>query len=161
MGTYTLRGLTDQEKAYEKDIPGDEWYDAEVIEVGEKLLPFKNDAGEDLWNMQFKFKITEGEFAGRWLTGETRLDFKKSQRSQMLDWIQELFQQELSEGFTLDTDMLAGKRCRVHTWQKKYKDKESGEQRSITLVNDVVRPSGGSAPQSLPSNSTSGAEEPF
>lgn len=161
MGTYTLRGLTDQEKSYEKDIPGDEWFDAEVVEVGERVLPFTDKDGNELRNMEFKFKIVGGDFDGRWIRGETRLDFKKSQRSQMLDWVQELFQQELNEGFVLDTDMLAGKRCRVHTFQKPYNDKETGEPKKITLVNDVVRPTGGSAPQSLPSNSNQDVEEPF
>lgn len=161
MATYTLRGLSDQEKAYEKDIPGDEWFDAEVIEVGERVLPFKDKDDNEVKAMEFKFKIQGGEFDGRWVKGETRLDFKKSQRSQMLTWIQELFQQELNEGFTLDTEMLSGKRCRVHTYQKPYKDKETGEARSITLVNDVLRPADGGAPQTLPSNSNQDDLEPF
>jgi hypothetical protein len=161
MATFQLRSLTEEEKKMERPVPGDLYLDAEVVKVEERKLPFQDRQGNDLFNLEFTFKILDEEYYGKWLRGEVRAEFKLSDRCQLRDWVQELFQQELQEGFSLDTDMLVGKRCRVRTFVKSWKDKNDGTDKSTTIVNDVMRSTGGPAPQTLPSNAQQGDLEPF
>lgn len=159
MPTYTLRELTEEEKKREKPVPGDLYLDAEVLQVNERTLPFEDDKGNPVKALEFKFKVLDEEYRGKWLTGEVRAEFTTSRRCQLRDWVQELFQQELQADFRLDTDMLIGKKCRVHTFVKKYTN-SAGENKEVTIVNDVLRPTGGPSPEQLPSN-TQDALEPF
>jgi hypothetical protein len=158
MPILTLRPLTEEEKKREKPIPGDLYLDAEVVKVEERKLPFQTDDGQDIWNLEFTFKILDSDYYGKWIRGEVRKEFNESSRCRLRSWVQELFAQDLPSGFSLDTDLLTGKRCRILTYVKKYT--KEGVENSVTIVTDVLRAGGDAPAQQLPSNSTDGLE-PF
>lgn len=167
MPVYTMEHTdeADQEDDF-KIIPGDMDFTAEVVRIEQKTLPFKDDDGNEIHQLEFSFKIQDnGEYFGHWVKGQAGLPFNDHPRNKLRFWAQNILGGvELNSGFQLNTDDLVGRKCRIHTFVKVYgpeKDKE------ITLV-DRVYPieSDDFAPSmtqsSIPSNSTDDySNEPF
>lgn len=161
MPTFTLRAPNEDEIAREKPLPSGETFNAEVTAIDEKVLPFKTKDGDDVTRIEFTFRILDEPHNGKIISGEVYPEFYISDRCQLRNWAQELLQAEIGDGFSLDTDMLVGKRCRILTAGRPYTNKE-GNPAEYIHVGNIFRPvSDGGAPQQLPTNTTSGDLEPF
>src|SRR5690554_3215520 len=130
MGIYTMENDPEAEDAEEfKTVPGDMTFTAEVVRVEEKLLPFKDDDGKEIRQLEFSFKIQDnGEYYGHWVKGQASLPFTNHPRNKLRMWTQQILGGvELNTGFQLNTDDLIGRKCQIQTFVKVYgqnKDKE-------------------------------------
>lgn len=90
-------------------IPADTIVEAEVVDVEEKETPFwvdeKDHSKGKSQQMSFRFKITDGEYAGMTVFGNTSCWF--TENSKLGSWVREILaQDELPD--ELDTDNLIG-----------------------------------------------------
>jgi predicted RNA-binding protein (virulence factor B family) len=65
--------------------------------------------------LKWLFKITEGEFEGRWVRGETRANLSTRSDNDYRNWAETALNRELTPSEKLDTDDLIGLRVKVHT----------------------------------------------
>lgn len=113
--------------------------DAELLEVKEKTMPFKDDDGNEIVKVEFSFKvIEEGQWKNRRVWGQTPTTFSMNPSCKLRSWVQELLNvPRLPADFALDTDDLVGLTCRVaidHRIQKKPDGDITRE-----FVSDVIR----------------------
>lgn len=132
MPKYTL-----SENSYQQ-IPEGSVLGAEVLEVKEKKMPFTDDNGNDIFKVEFKFLITDDEFSGRNIWGNTPTTFSENPDCKLRSWTQEILQLDaVPVGFSLDTEHLVGMPCRV---QIGHRIQTKGDQKIVRdYVADVIR----------------------
>lgn len=131
--------LTLEEANYVGLIPEDEVLQARITNVSQRKKPFQAEDGSDIWRMEFSFVIDQPDspFDGSRIWGDTSTHFNSHPDCKLRAWTGEILGVDLQPGFVLDTDQLAGNRCRVVVGVKKYK--KDGEDKERNFVRDVMR----------------------
>ena len=115
-------------------IPEDEVLAAVVESCEERETPWERPDGSKAVQISFRFLITEGQYAGRTIFGNTPTTFTTHPDCKLRIWAQELLgQDKLPAGFKFDTDDLVGLPCRVVIGNRARKAKDGSE-----VVRDFV-----------------------
>ncbi len=136
MPVFTL-----EESEYAGLIPEDKVFPAEVAAIT-KMVAFKDrDTGDDVYKIEFKFKIEslDSPWDGLTLKGKTGTKFNTHPDCRLRNWIQEILGTELPAGFSFDTEDLLGTKCRIIIGVNRWKDKNNGEDKESNFVKDVLR----------------------
>lgn len=123
-------------------IPEKEILAAEVLNAEVKEMPYKDkETGEAVEKVVFKFKVVQaGDFADRWVWGETSTNFVDHPGCRLRAWVGELLGTDvLPSGFTFNTDDLLDQSCRVVIGVRSWDDKTTGEKQYRNFVSDVLR----------------------
>jgi hypothetical protein len=120
-------------------------YDAEVARIEyrtkEDVLKKREETGKGFWpdwktydaEIAIGFRITNGEYKGRWFFGDTEADF--SMGSKLRIWVSQLLGFKIPDDFVFDTDELEdyeGLDCRIKL--KRFTNKKGVEKNSIVEV---------------------------
>lgn len=122
-------------------IDDDSIYEANVISVRVAEKPFKDDEGNVVKKVEFKFALLDpdGPHDGDNLWGETPVRFNTHPDCKLRNWSQAILATELPVGYVLDTDILVGNTCRVVVGWKEYPDKDNpGKNKERNWVKDVM-----------------------
>lgn len=139
-------------------IPNGTELDATVIEVKERIAPFRDKVTQEPVKLtEYTFEVRHGD-QDRRVWGEARAD-EWYPGSKHWSWVQEMLAQDLPDDFTLNTDHLEQTRCRIVVGVRNYTDKE-GTPRERNFVRDVKR-SRSAAPVYTPPAKPEYSEEPF
>lgn len=176
MPSYTMASTDDGvtgEEAYNREstpirlIPEDTKVLVEVLDVQRKKKPFTDDDGNEVWRLEFAFKILEGEYEKQRVWQDVYEDFSDDQRCRLRHWAQELLRCPLDAGFNLDTDNLIGLNANatigIYEWTKQ--DGSEGIKNTVKFLQrvkdgqSIPAPSAPSAPTRLPAYAAN--EEPF
>ena len=90
--------------------------------------------------LKWLFKITEGEYEGRWVRGETRANLSTRSDNDYRIWVETVLGRELSPGEKFDSDQLVGLPVKVHTIHQV--DKKDAKKIWVK-VDDLLPASGG------------------
>jgi hypothetical protein len=132
--------LTLEEANYVGLIPEDEVLQARITAITQRKKPFQAEDGSDIWRMEFSFVIEQPDspFDGSRIWGDTSTNFNTHPDCKLRAWTQEILSlTEMEPGFTLDTDVLVGNRCRVVVGVRRYT--KDGEAKERNFVRDVMR----------------------
>jgi len=121
-------------------IPEDTMVEAELLGMEKKKMPFQDDNGNDVFKVEWTFKITEeGEYKNRRVWGQTSTIFTSHEDCKMRAWVQEILAvDELSPGFKFKTGDLVNEKARIVIGQRSYTTRD-GEARTVNTVKDVIR----------------------
>lgn len=110
---------------------------ADVVSVKVVEKNYKDDDGNNVKKVEFKFAIKdeEGPFDGTNVWGETGTRFNSHPDCKLKNWSQAILANELPVGFRLDTDMLVGHTCKVLVGLKEYE--KDGQTKQRNHVKDV------------------------
>jgi len=143
MPTYKLADTSvgeDGEKKVYPVIPDGLMLIAEVVSVEEKPAPWKDDDGNEIRRVNFRFRIIQdGEWQGRSIWGDTPTTFSNNPECKLRAWSQEIFGvDQLPPGFDLDTDELVGLECQIAVGNRVVR-KGTPEQATKDYAADVFR----------------------
>lgn len=107
-----------------KPIPEDEILGAELLSVKVVEKTWKDDDGNPIRKVQFRFQIQEdgSTWDGTTIIGETGTTFNTHPGCKLRNWAEALANTQFPAGYRLDTDILLGMRCRIIVGQKPQKD---------------------------------------
>lgn len=120
-------------------------YDAEVARIEyrtkEDVLKKREETGKGFWpdwkaydaEVAIGFRVTNGEYKGRWFFGDAEADFSKG--SKLRIWVEQLLGFKIPDDFVFDTDELEdyeGLDCRIKL--KRFTNKAGVEKNSIVEV---------------------------
>lgn len=110
--------LTEGTQFEYESLPADSVLEAEVVDVTVEDSFFWVDDNDHSkgkkQQVSFRFRVTDGEYAGRNFWGNTPTYFDSSPNCRLRVWVEELLgADELPVGFSFDTDMLVGAPCRI------------------------------------------------
>lgn len=135
MPVYELQDAAEQKEFPE--IPVDTTVVARLASVAEELKPYKDDDGNDIVRLKWVYVITEGEFEGSKVFGDTGIKFAEHPDCKMYAWAGSLLGTELPKGFKLNTDDLIGLRAELRVGQKRYTKKGNTTETVLPIVEDV------------------------
>jgi hypothetical protein len=118
-------------------LPEDTITEAVVLDVMEKIAPFKNDDGSDITRVEFTFALPD--YSNQRVWGETPTTFSSHPDCKLRGWAQEILGGgELPVGFRLNTDDLKDRKVRVRLGYKKYFSKKNNREEERNFVADVI-----------------------
>jgi hypothetical protein len=135
MATFKLQNNQDGgEKRSFTPIPEREILDVEVVKVEMRDKPdWAIRDPEVTQEVSFQVKVISGEYERRNLWGNAAPFFNYSPRCRLRLWVQGILGvDELPDGYELDLDELAGKRCRILVGNR---DNKAGEKKDF--IQDV------------------------
>lgn len=142
-------------------------FPATVVTVKVVEKPYKDDDGNDVKKVEFKFVLhDENEtFEGQNLWGETPTRFNSHPDCKLRNWSCAIMGQELEIGYRLDTDLLQGRDCRVQVQLYEYEDKKGPKNPDGTYQmkqrNRVVEVFPSREAMAAMASAGAGTEEPF
>ncbi len=110
---------------------------ATVVAVKTVEKPYKDDDGNPVKRVEFKFSISDGSaHDGTNVWGDTSTKFVQHPECRLRNWSQAILGQELGVGYRLDTDLLVGHDCRINVGLKQYE--QNGQPKQRNFVKDVI-----------------------
>ena len=151
-------------------IPEDTVLEAELLEMNRKLMPYKNDDGDDVYKVEFTFRVVEdGEYKNRRVWGNTSTAFVNHPDCRLYSWVKALLGvEDLPGGFAFRPKDLLGSKARVVIGIRKYTPRNSTEEKAVNFVSELApsralvraaAPAPAPAPAPVPASATD--EEPF
>lgn len=110
----------------------------DLVDIKEKVAPFKDDDGSEIKRLEFTFRLPEYNNQRVW--GETPLTFTTHPDCKLRGWVQEILGgNELPAGFRLNTDELKDiKGLRLRLGYRKYFSKKENKNKEVNPVVDVL-----------------------
>lgn len=144
-----------EESTFAGYLPEDDVKPAEVVAARLVEKPYKDDEGNLVKKVEFKFSIIDrdGTHDGTNVWGETPPRFNTHPDCKLRNWASAMLGSELPVGYRLDTDLLVGKECRIVLGLKEYE--KDGQQKQRNFVKDVIPSADAMAAMANPD------EEPF
>ncbi len=121
--TWTLSDSSSGERVWEA-IPVPNILECEVVKVEEREKPeWAIRDPEVTTEISFRFRVISGDYEKRNLWGNAAPFFNFSPKCRLRLWVQAILGvDELPEGYQLNLEELAGKRCRVTVGNRTNKD---------------------------------------
>lgn len=134
---FTLQAPTEREEGAWVPIPDNTVLRAMVLTAAKVKMPFQDKVtGEDVFKVKWTFQIVEdGTFNGRKVEGQTSTAFVAHDDCRLYQWVKALFNQDIPQDFTLDTDELQHLECVV---TMKSEEKERSDGKGIWVKNTVI-----------------------
>lgn len=121
-------------------IPDGTVLPAVVETILERESPFKKDDGSTQMEVNFRFRVTSGEYKDRVLFGTTPTTFSTDPRCKLRVWVQEIMgMDELPANTKVDTDHLQGLTCNIVVAERFSKGADGKTLVSKNRVQDVKR----------------------
>lgn len=115
----------------------DSVWTANVVAVKTVEKPFKDDDGNPVQRVEFKFNIVDqGPFDGTNVWGDTPTKFNTHPDCKLRGWASAILGSTLSVGYRLDTDLLVGHECRINVGLREYE--KDGQTKQRNFVKDVI-----------------------
>lgn len=120
-------------------IDDGEIYAAQLVNITQKLKPFKADDGSDIYKLEFKFRLSADDgHDGDDIWGDTGVKLINHPGCRLTAWATTLLGRDLVKGQRLDTDDLLDRPCRVVIGKREYADKATGMQKTHNFVRDIL-----------------------
>lgn len=118
-------------------IDDGEMFTATVRNVKLKEKPYKDDDGNPVKKVEFKFQIIDdGPQDGVDIWGETSTRFNTHPACRLLNWSEAILGRRLPPQYQLDTDDLYDQQCRILVGKQEWE--KDGETKFRNFVRDVI-----------------------
>jgi len=99
-----------------KSVPEDTFIPAKLAEISMSTIEYADKKSGEFKSFDkfvWWFEVTDGEYAGRKLKGETGAEITSHPNNTFRQWVEALLNEEVPVGFEFDTDDLVGLPCEL------------------------------------------------